>query len=376
MSNLEIISLVAFFAAIGLYLLKNKRHITYKNGIVIKRWIKGKEILDTIVEKNRKILPAIGILSIITGFLATFVSLYFIIQFSLNLQQAFAPALPSVSGISYPSPIIGVPFWYWVIGIFVIVFAHESMHGIFARLDKVRIKSYGIITFFVLPIGAFVDLDENQIKKLGTLKKLRLLSSGSFINIFLGIVFLLIALWFFSNFYEQQGVIFAETIKDTPAYNVSLNGTIFSVNGEETKTAQDLSRVLNGTRPASEITITTSKAEFKIKTVSRPDGQPGSYIGISGVSNSIDVKSNFGNYKPLVSWVYGLLLWLHVLNLGVGMANMLPIKPLDGGLFYEEIFKKYFGGRSKKMIKYVSIVVFLLFLFNLIGVPLIKYLMK
>ena len=376
MVNLEIISLLIFFALVGLFLQKNKKNITYKNGISIIRWERGKGILDVIVNKFRKILPAVGILSILVGLLATFLGLYFIVQFTLKLQQAFAVALPSVSGVSYPAPIVGVPFWYWIIGIFIIVFVHESMHGIFARLYNVRIKSYGLITFFVLPIGAFVDPDEKQLGKLSTLKKLRILSAGSFINIVLGMIFLIFAIGFFSSFYEEKGVNFSETIKDLPAYNVGLNGTIYAINGREVKTIQDLSKVLNETKPGSKIQITTTKGVFTLETISRPDSQPGSYIGIGNASTDVDIKGDLTMYKAPLDWFYGLLIWLHILNLGVGIANMLPIKPLDGGLFYEEVLKKYVGDKSKRLIKVISLLVALLFLFNIFGIPIVKYLMQ
>lgn len=376
MVNLEIISLLIFFALIGLYLLKNKKHITYKGGISIIRWKRGKEILDVIANKYRKILPAIGILSIVVGILATILSIFYILQFSLKFQQAFALALPSVSGISYPAPIIGVPFWYWVIGVFVIVFVHESMHGIFARLDKVRIKSYGLITFLVLPIGAFVDPDEKQIKKLSTLKKLRLLSSGSFINIFLGLLFLAVAVGLFFSIYETKGVVFAGTVEDMPANKVGLNGIITTINDKSVKTIQDLSKILNETEPGTELRIITTEGKFTLETVSRPDDQLGSYIGISNASTDVDVKDEIKLYKVPIDWFYGLIVWLHILNLGVGMANMLPIKPLDGGLFYEEILKKYFGDRSKKLMKFISIAVAILFLFNILGIPIIRSFMK
>jgi len=376
MVNLEIISLLIFFALVGLFLQKNKKNITYKNGISIIRWERGKGILDVIVNKFRKILPAVGILSILVGLLATFLGLYFIVQFTLKLQQAFAVALPSVSGVSYPAPIVGVPFWYWIIGIFIIVFVHESMHGIFARLYNVRIKSYGLITFFVLPIGAFVDPDEKQLGKLSTIKKLRILSAGSFINIVLGMIFLIFAIGFFSSFYEEKGVNFSETIKDLPAYNVGLNGTIYAINGREVKTIQDLSKVLNETKPGSKIQITTTKGVFTLETISRPDSQPGSYIGIGNASTDVDIKGDLTMYKAPLDWFYGLLIWLHILNLGVGIANMLPIKPLDGGLFYEEVLKKYVGDKSKRLIKVISLLVALLFLFNIFGIPIVKYLMQ
>lgn len=374
MVNLEILSLVIFFALVGLFLLKNKKNITYKNGISVVRWKKGKEILDVISNKLRPILPLMGILSILTGIIATLVGVYFIVEFTLKFQQAFALALPSVSGVSYPAPIIGVPFWYWVIGIFIIVFIHESMHGIFARLDNVRIKSYGLITFLVLPIGAFVDPDEKQLARLSTLKKLRVLSAGSFINIVFGLLFLIFAIGFFSSFYETGGVDFVETVEGLPADNVSLNGTIYEINGKEVKTTQDLSEILNETEPESKIEIRTSEGVYELETVARPDGQPGSYIGISNAIIHVDVKGNLQAYKSVLNWFYGLLVWLHILNLGVGIANMLPIKPLDGGLFYEELFRKYFGDNGKKLIKIVSIIVLTLFLFNIFGIPIVKFL--
>ncbi|MBI4009995.1 MAG: site-2 protease family protein [Candidatus Aenigmarchaeota archaeon] len=373
MVNLEILSLLIFFGLIGLYLLKNKKKITYNGGLIIIRWKRGKEILDVIANKFRKILPAVGILSILVGLFATFLGLYLIIQLSLRFEQAFGIALPSVSGVSYPAPIVGVPFWYWIIGIFTIVFVHESMHGIFARLDNVRIKSYGLMTFFVLPIGAFVDPDNKQIEKLSMLKKLRIFSAGSFINIVLGLLFLLLAVWLFSNLYEDKGVNFSETMKDLPAYNTGLNGTIHAINGQEIKTIQDLSEILNGIDPGTTIQITTSQGVYTIETASRPDGQPGSFIGIGSASTHVDIKDALAMYKFPLNWFYGLLLWLHILNFGVGIANMLPIKPLDGGLFYEEILKKYFGSRSKKIMKYISIAVALLFLFNIFGIPILKY---
>ncbi len=386
MVNLEIVSLLIFFALVSLLLLKNRKNITYNNGISIIRWNRGKEILDVIANKFQAILPGIGILSIAVGILSTFLGLYFIIQLSLQFQQAFGLALPSVTGVSYPAPIVGVPFWYWIIGIFIIIFFHESMHGIFARLYNVKIKSYGLITFLVLPIGAFVDPDEKQLKKLSTLKKLRILSAGSFINIVLAMIFLIFLISFlptdffpeglFPIFYETKGVIFSESVKDLPAYNVGLNGTIYAINGKEVKTIQDLSRILNDTEPGSEIQVSTTKGIFTLKTISRPDDKSGSYIGISNAATHAGIKDSLKMYEAPLNWLFGLIVWLYILNFGVGFANMLPIKPLDGGLFYEEILKKYFGNKSKKLIKFISIAVALLLLFNIFGIPAIKYLMR
>jgi len=60
------------------------------------------------------------------------------------------------------------------------------------------------------------------------------------------------------------------------------------------------------------------------------------------------------------------------LNVGVGVANMLPIKPLDGGLLFEEIFKKIFKTHGELAMKILTFVTIVLILFNLFGIGLIR----
>ena len=33
-------------------------------------------------------------------------------------------------------------------------------------------------------------------------------------------------------------------------------------------------------------------------------------------------------------WFVGLLVWIYLLNLGIGLFNLLPLGPLDGGRMY------------------------------------------
>jgi membrane-associated protease RseP (regulator of RpoE activity) len=61
-----------------------------------------------------------------------------------------------------------------------------------------------------------------------------------------------------------------------------------------------------------------------------------------------------------------LMLWIFVFSLGVGIVNILPIKPLDGGLLFEEIVG-HFTNRTKYLVRAVSGGMLLVLLFNLIG---------
>jgi membrane-associated protease RseP (regulator of RpoE activity) len=74
-----------------------------------------------------------------------------------------------------------VPFvWGWI-ALFVTMFVHEFAHGILCRVEGVRVKSMGIVTFLVAPIAAFVEPDDEEL--FGKEQKPPLISKGARIRI-------------------------------------------------------------------------------------------------------------------------------------------------------------------------------------------------
>jgi membrane-associated protease RseP (regulator of RpoE activity) len=74
-----------------------------------------------------------------------------------------------------------VPFvWGWI-ALFVTMVVHEFAHGILSRVEGVRVKSMGIITFLIAPIAAFVEPDDEEL--FGTKDKPPLVSKGARIRI-------------------------------------------------------------------------------------------------------------------------------------------------------------------------------------------------
>ena len=69
---------------------------------------------------------------------------------SILLLPGINPVLPIVYG--------------WVAIVFAIA-VHEGAHGVIARNVGLNVKSSGLLFFLFIPIGAFVDVDEEQIKK-------------------------------------------------------------------------------------------------------------------------------------------------------------------------------------------------------------------
>ncbi|MCD6371566.1 MAG: site-2 protease family protein, partial [Candidatus Aenigmarchaeota archaeon] len=294
------------------------------------------------------------------------------------LKQAFGLALPKVGKVEYPKPFIGIPFWYWIIGIFLIIFPHETFHAIYARFSKIRIKSYGIFLLLIFPLGAFVDIDERKVKGLKLKEKLLIYSSGSFANILVFLTFFLLTILLFqllSIMYEPIGVKF-DVIKNTTAEKINLAGVIQKMNNKTIKTLDDFIEFMNRTRPGEIIEIKTSKGVYLANLVEHPEIPERGFLGVTNLTTVY--KRNFGNglmskfESGLFSRLIMLFSWIQLLSLGVGSFNMLPIKPLDGGLIYEALLIKISKKHGKILSKGVSIAMLGLLLFNLIGIPIVK----
>jgi membrane-associated protease RseP (regulator of RpoE activity) len=380
MLDLEIISTLIFFSLVGFFIIKDRKKIEFSYGIIIRRWKKGKYVIDKLVRKHRKIIRKIGNVSIIIGIIASFIGMGFLIQFTLRLQRVFGIVLPTIAGFKYPGPVISIPFWYWIVSIFIIIASHETMHAIYSRAENVPIKNYGILLLFLLPIGAFVDPDMKVVKKLKTIKKLRIFSAGSFGN------FLVCALIFFlffasikitDNLIESVGIRFESTIPDTPAAQIGLRGIIYKIDNQTIKNRIDLIKFLNKTIPGENITIFTTEGKFELTTIENPEVKGKAFIGISNISEIYKFKLFFNGYVPegiiesLFIW-YRFLYWVSILSLGVGIANLLPMKPFDGGYIFEEIFTKFFGKKGKFLTNVLSVLTISLIIFNLFGVGIIQ----
>ncbi|MEM5802613.1 MAG: site-2 protease family protein [Candidatus Aenigmatarchaeota archaeon] len=380
MVSFEIASILLFIIIVGSLLLKDRKNITFKYGIIIRRWTKGLELIDKLVRRYPKFVTWIGNIGIAVGLLAGLVGVAILIFLTVRLERAFGLILPTAGGYQVPGPVFSIPFWYWLLAIFIIATTHETMHAVFIRLEKVPVKNYGILMFLLLPIGAFVDPDNNRIKRLSLIKKLRIFAAGSFVNIltsFVAIGLLISSAFAFTIVTESVGVAIDSVAENSPADKANLEGTILQIDNKSITNVIDFVKALNNTKPGDEIEITTDKGEYRLILGEHPEIENRSYIGVM-IRNSYEYNLfGFNGVVPLMFLrifftVMSFLNWLFLISMGIGIVNLLPIKPLDGGLFFGEIFTKLFKDKGNFLINLTSIVLIGLLLFNLFGIPWVK----
>src|SRR6266550_812470 len=151
------------------------------------------------------------------------VALYFIIQLvALYLSPVGEQVAATVRTISplanflLPgiNPYLPLSVWLAVI---VAVVIHEAAHGIVARSLGLPIKSAGVLLLLFLPIGAFVEVDDKQLKEARSRDSLRVLAAGAGTNLVVGIACILLLILTVSAMVPvTKGAAIVNVVQDSP----------------------------------------------------------------------------------------------------------------------------------------------------------------
>lgn len=382
----DIALFVGFIVAVGGIIYADRKKVKLEGIIFIRRTKRGRDFIDKVAGGASGFWRVAGVFGVILavilmigGSLLLLNQAYLVLSGAEGGVKLLLPG-PVSAPVNAPGVFV-VPWWIWVIGIAVVIIPHEFMHGIMCRIDKVRIKSVGWLLLVVIP-GAFVEPDEKQLKKMKKITKLRVYAAGSFANMITAAVVLIIFAIFFSLTVRPAGV-FVGTIPGSPAYNASLNGSIISIGNQSVIGNNDISRILSQYSAGDTIDVKTAAMigavpsfipgnvipgaaavidestirDYRITLGNHPE-RAGAFLGVSPIATAITLSIPMATYAGITT----LLLWMFIFSFGIGLVNLLPIKPLDGGLMFEELV----GGR-KTIVRAVSIFMLLVLIFNLVG---------
>jgi membrane-associated protease RseP (regulator of RpoE activity) len=304
-----------------------------------------------------------------------------------QIPASAAPAPQTALGIPGINPII--PIGYGLVALVVGIVLHELAHGIVARSQGVGVKSLGIL-WFVIPVGAFVEQDEEGMNRAPRRRRSRIAAAGVLANFALTVVFFAAVAGVVSATVQPNatGVGVAYVVDHSPAANLSMaaGDIITSVNGTPTPDNVALFNALANTTPNESIAISYYSASAQHLVTTRvvlatsqyeagrgflgvglafltptglrqeftwPLGNPdGPLVGattwivlplaglqpVGGATMSyFHLVGPLAGLGPDGFWVLvNLLFWLSWMNLLLGLSNALPLIPLDGGLLFRD----------------------------------------
>ncbi len=377
--NYDLLALFAFFGVLYLFYLRNKEKFTVQGRLLYMYRTKlGLNFMKSAAEKYPRASWLMGWLGIITGIAGmVFIFVYLIkatVEFLIT-PSAMPPLAPVLPGIAIP----GVPklsFLHWVIAIFIVAVLHEGAHGIQAIRNKIKLKSSGFA--FLGPILlAFVEPDEKVMARSKPSKQLSVFAAGPFANILTGFVFLAIFLFAvapaYSSLYDIGGLNVTNLTLDAPLADAGLEAPflITSINSVKIDSPEALLNAGLEISPEKEVVLETSKGRYTIEAAKDPKNATRGIIGISNSEFVIKLKESRGwiePFLPIIKWVNMLVMWLFVISIGVGLFNLLPLGPVDGGrMLYTLLFAVFKDeAKAKRIWGFFSAVCLVLIFINLL----------
>jgi len=107
-----------------------------------------------------------------------------------------------------------------------------------------------------------------------------------------------------------------------------------------------------------------------------PDNEDAGYLGVYVQQDFEYVgfyATPFGTLiAKLIAWIAGLFKWLIILNIGIGLFNLLPLGPLDGGRMFQLVVNRYFGKKKGNKIWYHVSLIFLAIVVTIILFSFLK----
>jgi membrane-associated protease RseP (regulator of RpoE activity) len=355
-------------------IFKDKLKIDIEGPIIMRKTTRMRGFIDSIAQKSPKLwrwVMNVGI--VVAVILMAFIVYYLAVSLkTVAINPQVSIVLP---GVEIPGSPIYLPFGYGLIGLITVIVVHEFGHGILARVEKVNIKSLGVGLIAILPI-AFVEPDEEEINKLASVSKLRILAAGSIFNMMLAavsiVIFFILTLFLIPYALPATGLEIMSVVPGSPADGILQEGMVIkNINGYSVTDRDSFSQAIQGLSIGEEVTITTDQGTYTFKTGANPNSTSSAYIGIKSqekhvVSNG--VSNIFGDTIPWVLvYLAELFMWIVTLNFGIGLFNLLPLKPFDGGLIFEEIIGNWTSERVTRVCTYiVSLFSLSLVLINLV----------
>lgn len=329
----------------------------------------------------------------------------FLILGSLMIMFGDAQAREGIRGVGPAANLLipgfnpYLPITYGLAALVITIIIHEAGHGVVARVHNIRVDSTGIVLFLGIPIGAFVNIERDELNRATLKQKSAVLTAGPLNNMILA------AACLFGIYFVVSTLVPLPSDPNAPQFGV----TVISVNsgslaqsagiedgsviqyiaGQQITSLDDLSENLRRNLGNTvEITWINDAGDTIARQVTLPQAvEPGrGTLGVSVTPLSQNPQEILDTYKnqftrnPLAillpptfqqgfvpfsdlnapkytSTVFGdsfapvanMLFWLWFINFNVGIFNALPLGPLDGGQLYGALIEN--KAKSKTIAK-------------------------
>jgi membrane-associated protease RseP (regulator of RpoE activity) len=346
--NFDHIAFIVFIALITLFLISKRKKVAVQKLLfplfyfVIYRTNIGIKWMDNVSKKHRNLVQLLGYSCVGFGFVGMiFISItilasmikFFLAPATTDVGMVLVLPGTTIPGIGYLS------FFYFIISILILAVVHEFAHGVVARAHDLEIKSSGFAFLAaIVPIipAAFVEPDEKKLMKREPVVQYSILSAGPISNVVLALIFLVLMGFVMTpienRITEPTGFSFGVS-PGLPADIAGIESNVL-IDSFEGVPVEDsslfLEKVRYYTSPNETIILGSKGINYSVITIEHPEDNSRGFLGVTNIRNEGKVKEKYSKFGGVFFWIQGLFWWLYLLNVSIGLINLLPVYITDG----------------------------------------------
>lgn len=393
---------------------KNKVHVDVKFPLIFIHTPFGLTFFDLVAKtKAARIYARFNtyLMPLITAFALFLIVGSLIALFSNGTARDFQRSVGPRGVLLIPVLNPFFPVTYGLIALIITLVIHEAGHGIVARVHNIRVESTGILLFLGIPVGAFVNIEQELLVKASMKQKSAILTAGALNNMILAAISLITLYFVISTLTpittsgeSKTGVVVMSVNDGSLASKIGLSkeSIIQTIGGQKVHGVDDLGKLLRSNLGHNiQITWQDKTGQKISRSVNLPPFVS-SNKGILGIaitdltpnpslvlqrykswftSNPIALlapptlgqgmllvpysdlmapkyESNIlGSSFPIIA---NILFWIWFINFNVGIFNALPITFLDGGSWYSSLIESRTQKSKASMVKNASLLLSLI----------------
>lgn len=332
-------------------------------------------------------------------FMVIIVSVLMVALIILSVNMTIA-LKPEPTAINKPQNLFLIPglnefvpstFAVWFAFILTLI-VHEFGHAILCRVEEIRVKAMGVL-FLIIPIGAFVEPDEEGVKEARSWPRVRMYGAGIMNNLVIGVICFALLISMIGWAQPSDEPIVTGVYQGYPASSseIPVPSIIRTVDGVPVTTPAEVGDILNQTQPGDHIMVGFESGgtvtEYELNLSSWPEELGARQTGFMGVfyyNGQAVIETTQRFFSPIgfltllsLPFIPGyegqqlrvlgfdvvdttyyeepfpffwqmihLLFWSGFINLAAGLFNALPMLPLDGGLIFKEATERLLARRG------------------------------
>lgn len=263
---------IVVYTAFSLVLSQTNRvpdYITAQGPITLIHTTWGRDAIDSLAKRYSRFWPVWGVAGVALFFgglvLGTGLLLFSALQVINQPSSAEIAKEPQnllvIPGVNEYLPLEAAPAL--VAALLIAMVIHELGHAIYCRLGDIDIESTGVALFALIPIGAFVEPNEESQENATRWNRIQMVSAGIMNNLAATVVAMLVLVLVVPMIISPApGVAIGGVLPGTPADagGVESGDQLVSVNGTSIADTEEFSRQLKEIE-TSKVRVTTSEGQ-------------------------------------------------------------------------------------------------------------------